>query len=639
TTDPRAGHFLRRLTTTQASRVLITTRLFPAVLEGPSDLPVHGVSRFDLPGLSADDGMALWRDFKVSGTRDGLLPMFRTFENHPLLIQALAARVAHDRQHPRDFDAWRAANPDFNPFSLDLIQVKAHILEVALKGLSDREAYVLHVIAAFRMPAGWDTLSALLIGDEPRQYPDPAGLISALSDLEDRGLLGWDNRPGFNRYDLHPIVRGVTWTRVPAADQQTIYGTLQVHFESMPMVEDWKEVESLEDLTPAIELYDKLIGLQRYDDARDIFRNRLNRATLYRLSASRQRVELLERLFPDGTDAPPPLSSARDQAWTLNALALAHDLSGQPGAAVPVFRLASGIYRSEDEESGLSINLSDLSDAFRLSGGLRLAETSAREALIICRNRDDRFQEGMSLQWLGLALAARGVKGNAALRRSLRVLTAQYNSQGEGLVNAYLGDVALWNADPATARPLADRAWELAEAYRLEADFIRAARLQGTAALLLAGPANVETADERLHHALTRARACNRVEEELPTLVALAELHRRRDDPKTARDLLDDLWHPAERGPYPMFHADALNLLAQIERDADNHDAAVAAATKAYQLSWCDGPPFAYHWGLQAAKRHLTQLAAPEPSLPPFNESNFDPIPQVEINPPDEFAE
>ncbi len=34
-------------------------------------------------------------------------------------------------------------------------------------------------------------------------------LDAALSELEDRGLLGWDRRA--NRYDLHPIVRGVAW--------------------------------------------------------------------------------------------------------------------------------------------------------------------------------------------------------------------------------------------------------------------------------------------------------------------------------------------------------------------------------------------------------------------------------------------
>jgi len=36
-------------------------------------------------------------------------------------------------------------------------------------------------------------------------------------------------------------------------------------------------------------------------------------------------------------------------------------------------------------------------------------------------------------------------------------------------------------------------------------------------------------------------------------------------------------------------------VLTALERDAGNRDAAIEAATQAYRLAWCDGPPFAYH--------------------------------------------
>lgn len=98
---------------------------------------------------------------------------------------------------------------------------------------------------------------------------------------------------------------------------------------------------------------------------------------------------------------------------------------------------------------------------------------------------------------------------------------------------AYLAEVSLWLGDAATARTRADRAWELAAIRRGEADFIRAARLQGTAVLRNSalqgrasegsfgpGEPNDDFIHERLHHALTRARACQFVEEELPTLIA-----------------------------------------------------------------------------------------------------------------------
>ena len=65
--------------------------------------------------------------------------------------------------------------------------------------------------------------------------------------------------------------------------------------------------------------------------------------------------------------------------------------------------------------------------------------------------------------------------------------------------------------------------------------------------------------------------------------------------------------------------------------------AAIDAATDAYKAAWCDGPPYAYHWALQKAKAQLAALGAPEPEMPPFDESKFEPMPEVEINPKDEY--
>ena len=180
---------------------------------------------------------------------------------------------------------------------------------------------------------------------------------------------------------------------------------------------------------------------------------------------------------------------------------------------------------------------------------------------------------------------------------------------------------------------LANEAVTYFQKKRLVWRVIFAIRLQCEAAL---GLGDLATADERLNHALARARTVNQVEEELPALIGLAELRRRQGDHKIAHELLDDVWEPAERGPFKLFHADAFNVLAQIERDAGDYRAAVKSATEAYRLAWCDGPPFAYHWGLQKAKAHLAALGVPEPMLPPFDESKYEPMPQVEIEPLDE---
>jgi hypothetical protein len=86
-----------------------------------------------------------------------------------------------------------------------------------------------------------------------------------------------------------------------------------------------------------------------------------------------------------------------------------------------------------------------------------------------------------------------------------------------------------------------------------------------------------------------------------------------------------------------LLHADALNVLAQLERDQGRREAAVAAATEAYRQAWCDGPPYAYHFGLTNARRHLQELGAPEPQMPPFDAAKYAPMPEVELDPEDEF--
>lgn len=633
TADPRVGSFLKKLAQVKRSRILVSSRLYPTVLEASGGDPIPGAFRIGIEGLTDEDAVELWRALGVSGSRDELLPVFNTFAKHPLLIQALAGEVKRYRKAPGDFAQWRKANPQFDPSKFAKTKESmAHVLEFALRGLDSNSQRALQTIAAFRIPTSYDTLAAVSIGENV-VCSDDSELDVILNELEDRGLVGWDKRA--NRYDLHPIVRGVVWSGLADETRVAVYSRLLAHFEAVPKIDDYHAVNSLEDLTPAIELYNTLIGLGRYDDAARFFAERLEDATLYRLSASRPRVELLKMLFPDEPEQLPLLTRQDAQAFALSALAMSYDFIGQRGRAVTLYRRGITIRSDIKDDHGLSVGLCNLSDTLRVLGKLWESESAALRSLIITRRQDDRFQEGVSLYWLGLTLAARGLakESGYALQRILPLFPGR-TVQGEGLLNFYFAQRALWLGDFAGALSLANRAWGLAHVHKLERDFIRAARAQGEAAL---GLNDFATADERLHHALTRARIVSLVDEELPALLAVAELRRRQVDTGVSRELLDDVWDLAERGPFPLFHADALNVLAQIERDEGDTGAAIEAATKAYQLSWCDGPPFAYHWGLEKAKRHLKELGAPEPLMPAFDESKFEPMPEVEINPRDEF--
>jgi tetratricopeptide (TPR) repeat protein len=626
TTDPRAGAFLQKLAQVAKSRILVTTRLYPWALQLPSGHPRPGFSAYFVRGLSDDDALFLWRALGVSGSRAELLPIFRSVESHPLLMQALASEVANYKKAPGDFAKWRVDHPQFDPASLPLVQSRTHILEFALEGLPTKLREVLSMVIGFRMPASYASLEALLVGKK-KACGSAQDLDRALTELEDRGLIGWDREA--NRYDAHPIVRGVVWQLTDTKDQRAVYTALEAHFEPMA-VPDVTDVETLSDLTPAIERFHTLVGLGRYDDAFALFRDRLHPSTFYRLAANRERIVWLERLFPDGVAALPALTREDSQAWVVHVLAISYDFCGQSGRAVSLYRRSKEIYERNESEIAQQISLMALAIPLRHVGKIRDATFTLRQALALNRNSKDEDVEASILREIGYQLTTIGdhALGHVALSRVLAIKPSSH----ESTVTAYLAERSLWLEDLARAAALADRALDLAEGH--ERHVVRAALRQGQAAV---ASGDLARADERLHLALTRARTVNSGEFELPALIAFAELELRLGDPAKAKASLEDVWEVAERGPYPLYQADAYNVLAAIARADGDKPAAIDAATKAYTAAWCDGPPYAYHWGLEKAKAHLAALGAPEPEMPPFDESKFEPLPEVEINPKDEY--
>jgi hypothetical protein len=158
TTDPRAGAFLRKLAQVAQSRILITTRLYPYALQLPTRNTYPGSAAHFLCGLGDDDAVALWRSLNVTGPRSKLIPVFKSIENHPLLVQVFAGVVANYRKAPGNFEKWKADHPRFDPTSLLIDQSRARILAFALDGLSANVREVLHTVVGFRMPASYATL-------------------------------------------------------------------------------------------------------------------------------------------------------------------------------------------------------------------------------------------------------------------------------------------------------------------------------------------------------------------------------------------------------------------------------------------------------------------------------------------------
>jgi tetratricopeptide (TPR) repeat protein len=582
-------------------------------------------------GLNDNDAVHLWRTLQVSGSRQELLPIFHSVDNHPLLVQALASEVASYKRAPADFDRWLIDHPNFNPTSLPLVKSRTHILAFALQGLSDNVREALNTLVSFRMPTGYATLEAVLVKRRSwlpfrrmKRFRKPRELDQALTELEDRGLIGWDRES--NRYDSHPIVRGVVWDSMNVRRKRAVLAALDAHFQPMPTPE-WDQVKAIEDLSPAIERYCTLLHLKRFDDAFILFRERLEYATLYRLAAYRERISLLEPLFSGDT---PMVETYAAQSYALSALAGSYRLVGQPLRAIPLYRRAVKISEVGRNEDDREVVLCNLGDALRQVGALCEAEVVLRQALIINRRLANRISEGITLQVLGelLSTIRSDQEGNDALMESLDIFREMDERQSEGVVSAILAQRALWDGKVEEGAIWANRAWDLAGYEKVERDFIRAALLQGQVALRQQKCANAE---ERLHHALVRARAVHLIELEVPSLIAIAELQFGLGKLADAKARIADAWEAAESGPYPLFQSDAQYVLAQIARKAGDSSGAVDAVRKAYRFAWCDGPPYSYRQGLINARLLLGAMNIPEPILPAFERTKFPSVPNVAI--------
>lgn len=632
-TDPRAGVFLRKLLQNPVVRTLVTTRLYPTDLQAQTGRPLPHCLAYFQRGLSDEDGLELWRELGIRGKSADLKSIFQSVEGHPLLIHSLAAEVANYRPEPGDFSQWRAAHPGFDPTTLPLAKARSHILAHALHGLDEAQRAALEHIAAFRMPASYDTLEALLVGEE-MPCANPGELDTVLTDLEDRGLIGWDKDA--NRYDIHPIVRGVVWSLTGDSDKHAVLNALDAHFEPME-VPDVDDVDSLADLAPAIERYNSLIGLDRFDEAFDLFRDRLDDASFYRIAAHRERIEWLENLFPDSPLALPRLVNVSDQVFCINALAMSYLLSGKPRLAAPIYRAGTVLAEQQSGILDQSVFLSNLGICLNRIGALRETDHTLRRSLGLARDAEDAFEVSTRLRELGrfFTVIGRIQYSERALSRSITSFKLQYQPQSQCVSSAYEAESALFQREFPAALERAKAAWELALQRRFAIDLIRALLHLGQARL---GLGDIYQADTDLHAALTQTRAVNVVEFELPALVAIAQLSFAKGEIHAARAHLEDVWEAAEQGPFPLHHADALNTLADIERAEGNAQAAINAATQAYRTAWCDGPPYAYHWGLEAAKAHLDALSAPYPDMPPFDENAHEPLPDVELFPDEEVG-
>ena len=177
--DPKDADLLQQLLHGSPSKVILSTRLFPSILEDrASGRPIPGVAHHHLNGLSRPDARDFFRHAGIKGSETAMLEFADQFGRHSLLLKVICGEIAQYPRKPFNFDAWRA-DPIYGGklkvSKLDLKQSRNHILRFALEGLDGQKRKLLCRIAVLSENVDYDTLAVLnpFLPPRPEEVEEP----------------------------------------------------------------------------------------------------------------------------------------------------------------------------------------------------------------------------------------------------------------------------------------------------------------------------------------------------------------------------------------------------------------------------------------------------------------------------------
>lgn len=585
--NPLAEEFLRNLACLPGiqSKVLITTRLRPAVLEGHGELLLQGCREIELDQMDRADAVALFRAYGIRGTRGEIEGACDRYGFHPLSLRLVLGLVLEDLQLPGDIAA-----ADRLDVGGDVKQKQHHVLEQAYSRLDPDQGTVLSRLACFRSPVKFEVLQKIG-GSDPRQVE------RSLRKLVRRGLVQREK----DSFDLHPIVRRYAYERIGSGDRQETHSELRDYFAA---VETPDRVQRVEDLMPVIELYHHTVQAGELDRALELYEDRLGDVLYFQLGAYQVVIELMRSLFVDGEDQPPRLQSSRAQSWAMNELARSYVRSGRSPQAVEILQRKIDINEADGDQKSLAVGLESLAHDQRQIGSLQAAEGNCRRMIAITQEIQDEFLEGIGHAELGLTLIflGRWAEADQELDRALELFEKDQHIQPQGLSWAYRswGSLLQYRSSSGSKEDLAAKALQAAtraldlanETARIqhpyERDYIQSHWLLGSAHLI---NDNVTEAEHYLTDALTRCRRINLVEDEADILLSLARLRSTTGDRSDALRLAQTALTITDRCEHAPQGADIHLFLAQQALATGDRSTALAHARQAQDLATCDGSP------------------------------------------------
>lgn len=612
--SPLTETFLRGLSGAgMKSKVLMTTRLCPRVLESADGKLLKGCREEPLAVFSPEDAVTYFHNEGIEATRAEIIEACAAYGYHPLSLSLLVGLINADHERRGDI----AAVKNLEIFA-DVKARRHHVLERAYGSLAPERRDLLSKMSCFRGSMEYAVLKKV--------FPSP-DLNKALLDLRKRGLLQYAGETG--RYDMHPIVRHYAYNKFAAPDKTDAHTRLVKYFEAVPPPQT---ITTLEDLAPVIELYHHMVGAGNLDEAMNLYYDRLWKQIFYQFGSYQLEIELLLALIPDGEDKPPRLKREDAQGWTLNELAGAYSLNGQPRHAIPFIQNAVLLAEKTGNKNNVAIGLANLAREAQLQiGRLREAERNLRRSSDLCRETGNKLDEAVAHLDLGRILSYRGIWHEADLE--LEKAQNDLDAHGQNsIMSAVRGFRSLHlllkgraDTKPGTqylnsAIVLANNAIEKALVWQKLAgrptpnprDMVRSHWLLGSA---YRASNELTLAEENLSKALNLSRQINLVESEANILLDIARLRYAQGDFKDAQEKASEALVITERSGYVLQGADVHLLWAEVAwemaQNAGDKQTAREHVLEARRLATCDGPPdYTYRVAYEEAGRMMERMKA-----------------------------
>ncbi len=332
---PKAEKLLRALCA-GSSKTVMTTRLFPATIEG-----LAGVKQIKLTGLSKTDTIAFFKAEGIEGADEEMIKAGVVYGFHPLMLKLLSTAIK--RSFTRNIERAFGGNLIIDE------KEPIKILATSYNLLNKDEQKVAATISVFRTAFTFDAATAL--------FPDweSEKLESTLVELCNLGFVMYNEQQRL--FDFHPIMRSYLYNGLTGKD--TVHQLAITYFSALPAKE---KTTALADLEPVIEQYHHLVRAGRLDEACDLYYNRLDDQLFYQLALSDLCINLIQQLFTSPTEPIPELRSRGDQAYVLNHLGNFYALTGQLGSAKQHFGKVLLWSFEGSESDNLNVGLANTAD-------------------------------------------------------------------------------------------------------------------------------------------------------------------------------------------------------------------------------------------------------------------------------------